>query len=73
MSPALGRFSEAVLEYLSTEKLKEDGQSGDMIVPSVTREAFTDGITAAYEILLTSWLQAKESKVRIRGVFFVNK
>ncbi|XP_054283514.1 maestro heat-like repeat-containing protein family member 1 [Macrosteles quadrilineatus] len=59
---ALGRFSEAVLEYLSTEKLKEDGQLGD-IVPSVTREAFTDGITAAYEILLTSWLQAKESKI----------
>uniref|UniRef100_A0A1B6KA60 Maestro heat-like repeat-containing protein family member 1 n=1 Tax=Graphocephala atropunctata TaxID=36148 RepID=A0A1B6KA60_9HEMI len=56
---ALGKFSEAVLEYLSTQQNNEQGD----ITVSVTREAFTDEITTAYDILLTSWLQARESKI----------
>ncbi|XP_046676920.1 maestro heat-like repeat-containing protein family member 1 isoform X2 [Homalodisca vitripennis] len=56
---ALGKFSEAVLEYLSTQQNNEQGD----ITASVTREAFTDEITTAYEILLTSWLQSRESKI----------
>lgn len=56
---ALGKFSEAILEYLSTQKPFEEG---DMTV-SITKEAFSEDITIAYEILLSSWLQARESKV----------
>uniref|UniRef100_A0A4W3GQV8 Maestro heat-like repeat-containing protein family member 1 n=1 Tax=Callorhinchus milii TaxID=7868 RepID=A0A4W3GQV8_CALMI len=53
---ALGRFSEAILEYLANLDKAPD--------PTVRKDAFSSEIHAAYEVLFNQWLQHKEPKLR---------
>uniref|UniRef100_A0A1B6DAP1 Maestro heat-like repeat-containing protein family member 1 n=1 Tax=Clastoptera arizonana TaxID=38151 RepID=A0A1B6DAP1_9HEMI len=54
-SYAFGKFSEAILEYMSNIDQRPD--------TSITKEAFAEEITTAYEVLISTWLQSKESKL----------
>lgn len=53
---ALGRFSEAIVEYLSNIEKAPD--------PSVQKASFATEIISAFDFLLANWLQAREAKVR---------
>lgn len=56
MAFALGRFSEAIVEYLSNIEKAPD--------PSVQKASFATEIVSAFDFLLANWLQAREPKVR---------
>lgn len=64
MAFALGRFSEAIVEYLSNIEKAPD--------PSVQKASFATEIVSAFDFLLANWLQAREQKV-CRSIFLVWK
>nr|XP_042909202.1 maestro heat-like repeat-containing protein family member 1 [Parasteatoda tepidariorum] len=53
---ALSRFCEAILEYITNAEKSPD--------PTVTRDAFTNEINSAYDVLFNNWLPSREAKVR---------
>uniref|UniRef100_A0A8C7N458 Maestro heat like repeat family member 1 n=1 Tax=Oncorhynchus kisutch TaxID=8019 RepID=A0A8C7N458_ONCKI len=56
-SSALSHFSESILEYLANLDKAPD--------PTVRKDTFSSEIYAAYDILYCSWLQSRESKLRL--------
>uniref|UniRef100_A0A674EIK6 Maestro heat like repeat family member 1 n=1 Tax=Salmo trutta TaxID=8032 RepID=A0A674EIK6_SALTR len=56
-SSALSHFSESILEYLANLDKAPD--------PTVRKDTFSSDIYAAYDILYCSWLQSRESKLRL--------
>ncbi|KAG7469785.1 hypothetical protein MATL_G00132540 [Megalops atlanticus] len=56
-SSALCRFSESILEYLANLDKAPD--------PTVRKDTFSSEIYAAYDILYGSWLQSRETKLRL--------
>jgi len=54
---ALAKFSECILEYLVNIEDAPD--------TNVKKEVYATEITIAYEILVSSWLQSKEAKIRL--------
>ncbi|MCJ8728677.1 hypothetical protein PDJAM_G00007090 [Pangasius djambal] len=56
-SSALSRFSESILEYLANLDKAPD--------PTVRKDTFSSEIYAAYDILFNSWLQSRDSKLRL--------
>ncbi|KAM7283090.1 maestro heat-like repeat-containing protein family member 1 isoform X4 [Ixodes scapularis] len=56
MAFALGRFSEAILDYLVNIEKAPD--------PSVQKASFASEVASASDFLLNNWLQARETKVR---------
>ncbi|XP_014251764.1 maestro heat-like repeat-containing protein family member 1 isoform X2 [Cimex lectularius] len=54
LSFAVGKFSEAILEYVGYLSKPDD---------SLSKETFSEEITAAYNVIANSWIQAKEIKV----------
>ncbi|XP_013392835.1 maestro heat-like repeat-containing protein family member 1 isoform X1 [Lingula anatina] len=56
-SSALGKFSEAILDYVVNIEKAPD--------PNVKKEAFAGEIYSAYDILFNVWLQSKEAKLRL--------
>ncbi|XP_060907082.1 maestro heat-like repeat-containing protein family member 1 isoform X2 [Labrus mixtus] len=56
-SSALCHFSDSILEYLANLDKAPD--------PTVRKDTFSSEIYAAFEILFNSWLQSRESKLRL--------
>uniref|UniRef100_A0A8C2DVC3 Maestro heat-like repeat family member 1 n=1 Tax=Cyprinus carpio TaxID=7962 RepID=A0A8C2DVC3_CYPCA len=56
-SSALCRFSESILEYLANLDKAPD--------PTVRKDTFSSEIYSAYDILFNSWIQSRESKLRL--------
>ncbi|XP_034553780.1 maestro heat-like repeat-containing protein family member 1 isoform X2 [Notolabrus celidotus] len=56
-SSALCHFSDSILEYLANLDKAPD--------PTVRKDTFSSEIYAAYEILFSTWLQSRESKLRL--------
>lgn len=56
MAFALGRFSEAILDYLANIEKAPD--------PSVQKASFASELASSSDFLLNNWLQAREAKVR---------
>ncbi|XP_062320743.1 maestro heat-like repeat-containing protein family member 1 isoform X1 [Osmerus eperlanus] len=56
-SSALSHFSESILEYLANLDKAPD--------PTVRKDTFSSEVSAAYDILFSSWLQSRESKLRL--------
>ncbi|KAG1947998.1 maestro heat-like repeat-containing protein family member 1 isoform X1 [Pimephales promelas] len=56
-SSALCRFSESILEYLANLDKAPD--------PTVRKDTFSSEIYSAYDILFNSWIQSRESKLRM--------
>ncbi|XP_056141693.1 maestro heat-like repeat-containing protein family member 1 [Lampris incognitus] len=56
-SSALCHFSDSILEYLANLDKAPD--------PTVRKDTFSSEIYAAYDTLFNSWLQSRESKLRI--------
>ncbi|XP_053737649.1 maestro heat-like repeat-containing protein family member 1 isoform X2 [Synchiropus splendidus] len=54
---ALCRFSESILEYLANLDKAPD--------PTVRKDTFSGEFCAAFDILFNSWLQSRESKLRL--------
>ncbi|RXN31759.1 maestro heat-like repeat-containing family member 1 isoform X1 [Labeo rohita] len=54
---ALCRFSESILEYLANLDKAPD--------PTVRKDTFSSEIYSAYDILFNSWIQSRESKLRL--------
>lgn len=52
---ALGRFCEAINEYMSNIKSAPD--------PTIQKDMFSTEIGIAYEVLCTTWLQSRDQKV----------
>lgn len=52
---ALGKFSDAVSDYLANIDHAPD--------PTVKREAFSSEITIAYDVLANTWIHTREPKV----------
>uniref|UniRef100_A0A8U7NX32 Maestro heat like repeat family member 1 n=1 Tax=Corvus moneduloides TaxID=1196302 RepID=A0A8U7NX32_CORMO len=57
---ALQRFSESIQEYLANLDQAPD--------PTIRRDAFSQEIGAAFELLFSAWLQHREAKVRLAVV-----
>lgn len=57
---ALQHFSESILEYLANLDQAPD--------PTVRKETFSCDLFSAYDVLFNSWLQNRESKVRLAVV-----
>lgn len=55
---ALRHFSDSILEYLANLDKAPD--------PTVRKDTFSSEICAAFDILFNSWLQSRESKVRVQ-------
>uniref|UniRef100_A0A8C1X6P8 Maestro heat-like repeat-containing protein family member 1 n=1 Tax=Cyprinus carpio TaxID=7962 RepID=A0A8C1X6P8_CYPCA len=56
-SSALCRFSESILEYLANLDKAPD--------PTVRKDTFSSEIYSAYDVLFNSWIQSRESKLRL--------
>uniref|UniRef100_A0A674P4S4 Maestro heat-like repeat family member 1 n=1 Tax=Takifugu rubripes TaxID=31033 RepID=A0A674P4S4_TAKRU len=56
-SSALCHFSESILEYLANLDKAPD--------PTVRKDTFSSEICASFDILFNSWLQSRESKLRL--------
>uniref|UniRef100_A0A673MNJ9 Maestro heat-like repeat-containing protein family member 1 n=1 Tax=Sinocyclocheilus rhinocerous TaxID=307959 RepID=A0A673MNJ9_9TELE len=56
-SSALCHFSESILEYLANLDKAPD--------PTVRKDTFSSEIYSAYDILFNSWIQSRESKLRL--------
>uniref|UniRef100_A0A672K8G5 Maestro heat-like repeat family member 1 n=1 Tax=Sinocyclocheilus grahami TaxID=75366 RepID=A0A672K8G5_SINGR len=56
-SSALCHFSESILEYLANLDKAPD--------PTVRKDTFSSEIYSAYDILFNSWMQSRESKLRL--------
>ncbi|XP_068179896.1 maestro heat-like repeat-containing protein family member 1 isoform X2 [Antennarius striatus] len=56
-SSALCHFSESILEYLANLDKAPD--------PTVRKDTFSSEISTAFDILFNSWLQSRESKLRL--------
>ncbi|KAM6910364.1 maestro heat-like repeat-containing protein family member 1 isoform 1-T1 [Xenentodon cancila] len=56
-SSALCHFSDSILEYLANLDKAPD--------PTVRKDTFSSEIYAAFDILFNSWLQSRESKLRL--------
>ena len=54
-SSALSKFSESILDYVANMENAPD--------PTVTKEAFSNQIYSAFDVLFNVWLQSKEAKV----------
>ncbi|CAH1780505.1 unnamed protein product, partial [Owenia fusiformis] len=59
-SSALGKFSEAILDYVANLEKAPD--------PTVRKEVFSAEIFAAYDVLFNIWLISKEAKLRLAVV-----
>jgi hypothetical protein len=55
MLSALGRFSDAVSDYLANIDHAPD--------PTVKKEAFSSEISIAYDVLANTWIHTREPKV----------
>jgi hypothetical protein len=64
---ALGRFSDAVSDYLANIDHAPD--------PTVKREAFSSEITIAYDVLANTWIHTREPKVlnNSRRIFWMRE
>ncbi|XP_034031218.1 maestro heat-like repeat-containing protein family member 1 isoform X2 [Thalassophryne amazonica] len=56
-SSALCHFSDSILEYLANLDKAPD--------PTVRKDAFSNEICVAFDVLFSNWLQSRESKVRL--------